>query len=375
MNKKRWALLAIFALLFFWWIRNPKPPEENHLLEASPTPSPTQTVESSAAPVLIASPSATPSVTPISTETPSERHAQNEHEDKTPLYIIIQRNEICKYVKLTPTRNELARALLMVGGAIYRPYPDRVLGELFYLSGAFEGKIARNIDGDTQATRFYSALAMAGLLNGVVPEKLNLEWSHQSLLYLEQEDPSNAVFPFFHAAVLEKMKSNPHEVEMAIDRALSATEFQMFYDELTTRISERGMINPTAWLAARTITSRFPIPNLEIPKAIMTSALHHNNPDYDAAVYKFGIKLEKPFKDDEKRHRTLTPNLAEAQIGEALLKTAEKGADLPTAVNPPQNDKFESDYHDALASLNGKDSCQPYALERLFFQYKTRFVH
>jgi hypothetical protein len=369
--KKRWILIFLFAFFLSWWWKSrslPPPPAEpvpEVAVETTPTP------PAEISPTPTASPTPTPSPSPIATATPKSALATPTPEDHIPLWLIIQRNELCRYVKLSPEMPDLGRALLQVAGGPTQPSADRVLNELYDLHGPFSGKINSQVALQSEPTQFYSALLAADLLTGQKLPKTNFENAEYLFAALEQMDPQNGAYPFFHAALLQKMKSNPHDIQMALLRALGATHFEIYLDEIQSRFYQRGLINPTGWLATKTLTSRLPSPIFSFSQALMISEVSLD-PGEHLSLEKFGQLLTRKYKNDVQKNRTLNPNRFENDCGKAILESIHSSL---VEEKPKSNDQAEQEYGDAYTKLKGQNSCETYLFDRLFFKFKNNFVY
>ena len=322
---------------------------------------------------------ARPSVTPSPSPTPHE--TKKKPEEELPLNIIIQKNELCLYSKLNPDLLHLTRALLNTGGAILDPLSDQILNELFGATGVFAGGINAHVLDESKVARFYEALLASNQLSALKLDQPHYQFADSLLTDLEQEDPKNAAFPFFHAIVLQQMKANYHDVRMAMERAVNGTEFDIFLDTIQTRLYERGMINPTAWLAAKTISSKIPSPRFDAPQWLEIGYLSQDQ-GYLNASFAFGKLLMKKHAEDQERKRQYHPHFLENATGLAILKETVKWINpalLPPNSIPnsrPENDvKADHAYGEALEKLKEKDSCRTYLVDRVFLEWKGNFHH
>ena len=164
---------------------------------------------------------------------------------------------------------------------------------------------------------------------------------------------------------------NPHDIQMALLRAMGGSHFDIYLDEIQSRFFQRGLINSTGWLATKTLTSRLPAPNFSLSQTLLISEFSPD-PREHLLLKNFGQLLTQKYKSDLQRNRTLLPHRFENDCGKAILESIHVS---PEEVRPKQNEQAEQVYGSAYQKLKGQNSCETYLFDYLFNQMKNSFVN
>jgi hypothetical protein len=202
---------------------------------------------------------------------------------------IVQRDDVCEFQKIwgNVADDELNRVFTQ--SADIRPDDDPVDQMLLALARRDPSLARARAAYGKLGPALIRALAWAGFLDGM-KGPLDLREARRLLGELAAEDPSNAVFPFFLAAVEEKDGQSAASVR-AIERAVREKKFDTFYEDLIRKVREKSMDSATLFLMGIQFNSRLPFPDLYAGSQLVHREIRQGGPEFAQSALEFGQML------------------------------------------------------------------------------------
>jgi hypothetical protein len=179
------------------------------------------------------------------------------------------------------------------------PEEERAFEALLLGLSAKSGEGAANAfhSRDDEILRFFNALLLGNLLDGVNFRDADLRASESLLAELTRERPQNGALFYFLANVREKLNFPPAQVKETVRSALLAPEFDTFVLWISQQIWGRGLNSLTQLVAARILISKVPIPNYNAPYFTLRKYVNGDNEmavlaiDFGRRLMREGIQL------------------------------------------------------------------------------------
>ena len=202
---------------------------------------------------------------------------------------IVEKDDVCALQKIwgNAPDDELNRVFLQ--STELRPEDDPIDQMLSSLARKDLSIASAPESFGKQGPALIRALAWAGLLDGM-PGPLKIRKARKILMTLSREDPSNAAFPFFLAAVEEKMGRTTDSLQ-AIEQAVLRKKFDTFYEDLSRKIREHSLESATLFLLGVQFYSRIPFPNLYAGSQIVHRRIQEDDLVFARSALDFGQML------------------------------------------------------------------------------------
>lgn len=166
---------------------------------------------------------------------------------------------------------------------------------LKFLAADDPAKSAEVLAGSSHpALRFYRALALGDLMvggkfgDGTAP--LDLQTARNILVQLAKQFPENGAFPFFLAAVEEKLGSPEEKVRSLFWEAFAAGDFNVYLIHTWQEIFKLTAENPAYYFPITRAIEGSPAPNYALAYAALRKHLS-TSPDFARAAAGFGEKM------------------------------------------------------------------------------------
>lgn len=195
----------------------------------------------------------------------------------------------------------------------------------------------------SEATKFYNALYLGGL-SMADDSDLSVEEfqrSYNMLLELTNKNPSNGAYPFFLAAIENKLKMPQEKIDEHIRMALLASEFELFYSKILRQMYIKyGLRNPltnAVFFAAQDDYG----PSLNLPTKLLNAFVKKHSEFQDSAM-QLGEKLMASFQNQNYQDQWW--ETIPFSFGRSISKSAFE-AKYPGRKLPPKYAKSFWDYN------------------------------
>jgi hypothetical protein len=153
----------------------------------------------------------------------------------------------------------------------------------------------------TEAADFYRALILAGWIEPLRPEKLDLNGALEILRDLKVRDPSNGALGVFEAALLQRMGARAGEVLQLLAQAFATQKLDTYFPSVSRALLLRAASNSTGFLVGTELQERLPAPALEpLWKDLLPLISQHGSSRIIEAAVKFSrgtlrqARLQRP---------------------------------------------------------------------------------
>jgi hypothetical protein len=217
--------------------------------------------------------------------------------------------------------------------------------------------------------KFYSALYLGGILS---PKKMlhpNSQKAFGLLSELVGDYPGNGAFPFFRAAIRQKLHQSIDAISDDVVMASDAPDFDSQTTIAARGIYEWGLRDTSHYIAAMRIISVLPLPDYLPSEKLVNHLVDQSDNDFASAVLQLGEKLMARNEAASSRREFVFWNALEYQVGRAIAQHAWRklhpGVALPSDLTKSYkdflgNDRYRKPWSEAF---NKQGLCDPAKLD------------
>lgn len=264
---------------------------------------------------------------------------------------VLQANDICEVTQKIPSLKNDLKSVLETFFRLHSPVQNN-LEDVQLIEPMFKGPLRGNpnIDDILPAIKFFNALLFGDMVEGVKSQDLDYYKSVELLERLEANDPSNAAYPFFRAAVLNKMKAPESEIQSVLLEAFNRPNFDTFERRIAEAVYRQSFASVTAYFYAEALLYKMPVVNWSPILQILKKTLG-KNPEFDRAAIAFAKRLRLQGDGVDGEFEFILWSAVEYEYANIFEKYAWKSA-FPTAPLPkPKRAKDLPKNHSELEIL------------------------
>ena len=282
---------------------------------------------------------------------------------KTDLQRILRTGDSCALIRIMDgplNYGELGEYLLSNRDVLHHSADETASFEKLFKDG--DGSFSKTLSNDTEILKFYNALLFGNLLEGVPSPEVDMKQAEILLSELASENSRNGAFPYFLVYVKEKLGSSSAEIDQQIQLALNAPSFDTYVLEVSQRLWERGLQDPTSLIVARIMISKMPIPNYNAPYFLIRDRIASQE-ELRLPALEFGKRLMNHGIEQGREKDEFVYWLA---IEHAIGHTLYMKAWALLQPNQPLDPKYSATYKDIMKAKNEADPDRLYKENGLF---------